>query len=205
MLLLLTACTEYELSKGAGATGPRQRDRDSAQLDSAADTNGEGGADTDPPDTAPPDTAPPDGGDGCYEPEDGYSQNPAARLYVTDAASPVVVTFLSTSTAYSDELVLDAPEAVTLARNWSDAVGQVSTLGPYGIDAELIFALNVQNTGEHWQSGPGDRNSDGVVHVAATFEGDCSWLIGFEDMTGGGDLDYNDVVLRVQGYLRQDR
>jgi hypothetical protein len=41
------------------------------------------------------------------------------------------------------------------------------------------------------------------VHVSLTYEGGCSWLIGFEDLRGGGDLDFNDVVLRVEGLLRQ--
>ena len=93
--------------------------------------------------------------------------------------------------------------ATALADAWTTTVGTGYALGPYPADAEVILGLNVQNTGDHWESGPSDRNADGVAHVAVTYEGGCSWVIGFEDLYGGGDLDYNDVVLRVQGMLRQ--
>jgi hypothetical protein len=71
------------------------------------------------------------------------------------------------------------------------------------VGTELVFATQVVTTGDHWQSGPGTRNRDGVVHGAATYEGGCAWLIGFEDLDGGGDLDYNDIVMEVSGMLQQ--
>ena len=74
----------------------------------------------------------------------------------------------------------------------------------YPADTELMFGILVNNTGDHFYQGPGSRNADGVEHIAITYEGGCSWLIGFEDLWGGGDRDFNDVVLRVQGMLRQE-
>lgn len=187
ILLCLPACSDYEF-KGS-------------------DQSPDGGSepsDTGTPDTdgAPVDDTGPD--DDCWEPEDGYAENPAARIITTDSNTPVTVTFVESDTAYQDELWLDSPESTMLIQAWQDPVGTVRTLGPYAAESELIFGVEVYDTGMHWQSGPASRNSDGVVHVSVTYEGACAWLIGFEDLTGGGDLDYNDVVLRVEGMLRQD-
>lgn len=84
------------------------------------------------------------------------------------------------------------------------APGTTFDLGAFGPGTELVFGIEVTTTGDHWKSGPAARNADGVVHVAPTYEGNCSWLVGFEDLYGGGDLDFNDVVMRVQGMLRQE-
>ncbi len=53
------------------------------------------------------------------------------------------------------------------------------------------------------------KNSDGLEHVTAfgyTDEatGDYYTFIGFEDIVGGGDLDYNDVVLVAKGFTNPD-
>jgi hypothetical protein len=42
------------------------------------------------------------------------------------------------------------------------------------------------------------QNSDGLQHVVA-FQQDEWVILGFEDIVGGGDLDYNDVVFAVRG------
>lgn len=211
-MLLLVACTDYGFNNsdhhdpgGKGDTGPQALEDDDYPPEDTSppeDTNPPG--DTNPPeDTAPPtDTAPPQ--DGCYEPEDGYDTNPAARIFTTDSTTVVSITFYASDTDYDDDLYLDSPSMTWLGASHLTTPGTVTNVGPFAVDSELIFGLQVANTGDHWQSGPGSRNADGVIHVAVTYEGACSWLIGFEDLYGGGDLDYNDVVLRVQGMLRQE-
>ncbi len=158
-----------------------------------------------PPEEPPPEEPPPEEPvDECWEPEDGYEEHPAARIFTDDSTTPVTVTYVESETSYENELWLDSPESTRLFMAWADPIDSTYTMGPYPVDSELIFGIEVLSTGMHWQSGPASRNSDGVVHVSVTYEGDCSWLIGFEDLTGGGDLDFNDVVLRVQGMLRQE-
>lgn len=196
LLLVVAGCSDYDFASGKGAD---PGDTDNYTYIYTGDTAGDSGGDT--ADTPPADTS---GPDACYEPEDGYTANPAARIVTTDDVTPVTVTFVSSDSSYDDTLYLDAPATTLLVNAWADAPGTLSTLGPFPAESELIFGITIQDTGEHWQSGPASRNADGVEHIAVTYEGGCSWLIGFEDLTGGGDLDYNDVVLRVQGMLRQD-
>jgi hypothetical protein len=207
MLTALLACTDYEFSKGTDAfEGPRATD---TGVVDAPDTDDSGGADTaPPPDTAPPEDPPPDTGppaeDPCYEPEDGYALNPAARLVVYDASQAITVTFSYSDTSYSDVLWVESPGYSQLFEAWATSAGTSYTLGPYPVGTEVIFGLRVENTGDHWQSGPTSRNDDGVVHGAATYLGACRWAFGFEDLRGGGDLDYNDVMFEVAGPFRQE-
>lgn len=42
------------------------------------------------------------------------------------------------------------------------------------------------------------KNSDGLQHVVA-FQHNNWYILGFEDIVGGGDLDYNDVIFAVRG------
>jgi hypothetical protein len=43
-----------------------------------------------------------------------------------------------------------------------------------------------------------DRNLDGIDHVVAFAHVDSPYLLpGFEDLYGGGDRDYNDVLFAV--------
>lgn len=187
-LLLALGCNDYGFSDPSkNGTGELDSGEPSTVLDGGS---GDGGAET--------------GGDPCWEPEDGNEQNPAARLIVDSPETTVTVTFTLSDTAYQDTLLLDAPDALSLVDAWVDPIGTEFALGPYTEETELVFGVDVWDTGEHWQSGPASRNSDGEIHGAVTYEGDCSWLMGFEDLTGGGDRDYNDVVLRVRGMLRQE-
>ncbi len=42
------------------------------------------------------------------------------------------------------------------------------------------------------------QNGDGLLHMVAFFPANSNFVIlGFEDIYGGGDLDYNDLVLAL--------
>jgi len=64
-----------------------------------------------------------------------------------------------------------------------------------------MFKLDVRETGETFYSGPTERNSDGVAHASVMQLADGTLLIGFEDLTGGGDNDFNDVIIGLTGDL----
>jgi len=140
--------------------------------------------------------------DTCFDKAAGYSTHAGARFFVTDL-TPITVTYLGTDAGYSSTLYLESPTSKKIATGHSDAAGLVMTLGPYNASTELVFGIHVHDTKDQWLSGPASRNSDGEIHAAITYNGDCSWTIGFEDLNGGGDRDYNDILMRVQGQLQQ--
>ncbi len=119
----------------------------------------------------------------------------------------VQVTVLPYSAAYASQLILfSTPSPLVIAT--SSQVGQTFNLGNlaalYGIapGSELIFGILVLNTGDTFKMGPGGRNPDGVEHVLVDYaEGDGGdvALLGFEDLFGGGDHDYNDANFEIQG------
>jgi hypothetical protein len=121
----------------------------------------------------------------------------------------VQVTVLPYSAAYTSQLILfSTPSPLVIAT--SSQVGQTFNLGNlaalYGIapGSELIFGILVLNTGNTFKMGPGGRNPDGVEHVLVDYaEGDGGdvALLGFEDLFGGGDQDYNDANFEIQGAI----
>lgn len=119
----------------------------------------------------------------------------------------VQVTVLPYSASYTSQLILfSTPSPLVIAT--SSQVGQTFNLGNlaalYGIapGSELIFGILVLNTGNTFKMGPGGRNPDGVEHVLVDYaEGDGGdiALLGFEDLFGGGDHDYNDANFQILG------
>ena len=49
--------------------------------------------------------------------------------------------------------------------------------------------------------GPGSRNLDGIPHAGVDFLSPGVANVGFEDIFGGGDLDYNDNVFQFRGSI----
>lgn len=64
---------------------------------------------------------------------------------------------------------------------------------------EFILGIHVINTGNDFVMGGGYDNPDGIVHAAVNYLYNHITVIGFEDLFGGGDLDYNDARVRVVG------
>jgi hypothetical protein len=108
----------------------------------------------------------------------------------------VVVTFVSTGAGYTSELFLDGAvgdELGAIFNNWTTDLGSSVNLGSFAAGTELVFKLLVQQTGDAFYTGGGSRNLDGLVHAALeNVAGQV--LVGFEDLYGGGDLDYDDLV-----------
>lgn len=90
---------------------------------------------------------------------------------------------------------------------WSPVKKQVGTghgtmpetsfnLGNFTRGTELIFYIN-NGVGNTWLSGPASGNPDDVAHAYIKPIANDTWLLGWEDMYGGGDRDYDDVVLNL--------
>lgn len=128
-----------------------------------------------------------------------------AQLYWS--GGDVTITVQPATAGYVSELKLfSADPDIFLALN--TAVGTTVTLDASTIDIghdigdELVFGIYVQNTGDTFLMGPGSRNADGLIHAAINDLGGGVLRVGFEDLRGGGDLDYDDNVFDFRGGVR---
>ena len=111
----------------------------------------------------------------------------------------VIVYFAGHTAAYESVLNVFEPCCIgPFFRNHVVPVGGAFSLGTFDAGTILRVRLDVLSTGRSFTSGAGASNPDGLVHVAhanwaadATIPVDGIW-VGFEDMYGGGDLDYDD-------------
>ncbi len=79
--------------------------------------------------------------------------------------------------------------------------GDFVNLGTFKAGTALDFFLIASGAtgGRNFSSTNQSLNSDGIVHaVSLAANGSAYLIIGFEDMMGGGDKDYNDVVFAVE-------
>lgn len=119
-----------------------------------------------------------------------------AQLFAT--GGNVTITVEPATAGFTSELWLYEPGAdVFIALNHD--VGTVVNLGPFVAGTELIFGIFVRNTGDTFYMGPGSRNPDGLAHAAVDALSPTEAIVGFEDILGGGDLDYDDNVFRFVG------
>lgn len=116
----------------------------------------------------------------------------------------VKITVLPATAGFISELTLfSASPDIFIALNTD--VGAVVTLSAATLDAahdvgdELVFGIFVTDTSDTFLMGPGSRNADGLEHAAVDALGGGVFIVGFEDLFGGGDLDYDDNVFRFEG------
>ena len=114
------------------------------------------------------------------------------QIYST--GGDVIVTVLPSDAGYTSEIWLFEPGTDTyIATNRLFDFGTEVNLGFYASGVELVFGIYVRNTGKTFYTGPGSRNPDQLAHAkvdAAAGE----TTVGFEDLFGGGDFDFNDAV-----------
>jgi uncharacterized protein DUF4114/PEP-CTERM motif-containing protein len=128
-------------------------------------------------------------------------------LVATDGA--VEATFLGSDAGYFNILYLDSPDSWGTGSIFDKSTdyGTQISLGEFNAGTELIFRLFVSNTGLSFYNGEGSRNSetDGLPHAMAitTLLDNDLYLttVGFEDLRGGGDLDYNDFMFSLSNVI----
>jgi len=126
----------------------------------------------------------------------GPAQGAPFEQTLVATGGDIFVTFVSNGAELSSDLWLDGDagdELGALFNNWTTAVGTSMDLGSFAEGTELVFKLIVGNAGSVFYTGQAARNPDGVVH-AKLESGTDQTLVGFEDLFGGGDRDYNDLV-----------
>lgn len=114
---------------------------------------------------------------------------------VVASGGAVTAYFQGHTAGYTSHLYLERPgDDLIIFNNQSSAVGDSVALGSFAAGTELKFYIVVQNTGDVFFTGPGTRNADGQAHAHVVPE----WrpgetFVGFEDLFGGGDQDYDDL------------
>jgi hypothetical protein len=121
----------------------------------------------------------------------------------------ITITTLPVSSGYVSELGLYDGTFIRLRfLTFDEPPGSVVTFDPgtefgFAIGDELIFGIRVvSDSNREYFMGPAARNPDGVVHNAVDALGGGVFDVGFEDLFGGGDLDYDDNRFRFVGGVR---
>lgn len=108
----------------------------------------------------------------------------------------VILTFLSSEASFSNNLFLEGGSG-TILNNQAATAGAQYSLGSFEAGSTLSFGLVVENLGVTFFNGLASRNPDNVIHAAYSNVVDNTITIGFEDLFGGGDSDYNDLVFSL--------
>jgi hypothetical protein len=128
---------------------------------------------------------------------EGYSGAPSSdKLYVATTGD-VILTFLFKEAAFSNDLFLEGNNSVIL--NNQTAVPNITqiNLGSFAANSLLTFKMTVSNTGFSFFTGDSSLNPDGFNHALFDKEAGKPLIVGFEDILGGGDKDYNDLVFSL--------
>jgi len=122
----------------------------------------------------------------------------AASAIVITAPSQVSVrvTYVSTEAAYSNDFGLWLPHFQYLGTGHTTPTGSVFNLGTFNTGDNLIFYITTNEQTPHTYLSEGTM-PDGVVHGRVQNLDGGLYQIGFEDIWGGGDRDYNDIILSV--------
>jgi len=76
-------------------------------------------------------------------------------------------------------------------------IGAPVTLGTFsGCDELLIGIFNPEGM---FVTGAGSRNPDGLAHAKVDWTDADTAVVSFEDLLGGGDGDFNDAIVRLDG------
>lgn len=116
----------------------------------------------------------------------------------------VQVKVLPATAGFTSELWLFSPEPRRFIVTNRD-VGTIVNLGRFPVGVELVFGIVVRDTGNTFLMGPGYRNPDGIAHAVVEFLGPGIATVGFEDILGGGDKDFDDNVFELSGGIAPSR
>lgn len=125
------------------------------------------------------------------------------------AGGDVKVTVLPASAGYTSELGLykgadKNQRKVMVATNRQQGLVKSITaaeLTGWGFKTgdELVFGIFVKDTSHTFFMGEGTRNPDGIAHANRNVTGTNAATVGFEDLYGGGDRDFNDNMFGFAG------
>ena len=118
---------------------------------------------------------------------------------VTASGGDVIVTILGSDAGYTSDLYFESVGGPVLIGSNRDTGLQLN-LGNFNPGDELLFRLHVRDTGNDFYTGDAARNPDGIAHANIAPDAGFS-IVGFEDLLGGGDRDYNDCQFRFENVV----
>jgi hypothetical protein len=114
---------------------------------------------------------------------------------VIASGGDVVAKYQGNSASFTNLLYLENTSTFVF-NNQTSPVGSTADLGTFAAGTELLFRLNVTNTGDNFFTGPASRNADDKAHARVQND----WipgvtLVSFEDLFGTpeGVNGYNDL------------
>jgi hypothetical protein len=131
----------------------------------------------------------------------GGGINPADYSFTATADGDVIAYFAGHTAGYTNFLRLEVngvDTGIEGLNNQASALGDSLNFGAVSAGDTLVFKIRVQNTGEYFYS-QRSQNADGITHVFASAYGGgddgipAGMYVGFEDLFGGGDQDYDDL------------
>lgn len=102
------------------------------------------------------------------------------------------------STDSTSDIHLVSPGAPRLLGTNRDT-GTIVHLSGCSVGEELIFSVEVRDTGNTFFTGPASRNLDAQAHARVQFVAPNRAIVEFEDQFFLGDRDFNDVRFEVRG------
>lgn len=118
----------------------------------------------------------------------------------TGSTSDQLLIFPDASSTFKVGQGLASLNRVSYSNNAPLVPGDFVDLGVYGANSQMDFFLiaNGANGGTNVYTADTLSNPDQIQHVVAFAVPDSPYLlIGFEDLYGGGDMDYNDILFAV--------
>ena len=123
--------------------------------------------------------------------------NTSAQAAIGDAlvasGGNILITFEGSDAGFDSLIRVNG--GTEIFPNHSTIIGTTVDLGFFAAGTVLDISLRVLNTGDIWHTGAAAGNADGLAHadVVYNFNGNAGrTYVGFEDLFGGGDMDYND-------------
>jgi hypothetical protein len=127
---------------------------------------------------------------------EGYSPTQSSDKLFVATTGDVILTFLFKEAGFSNDLFLEGSNSLIL-NNQTAVPNTQFNLGSFAANTLLTFKMTVTNTGFSFFTGEASLNPDGFNHALFNKEAGEPLIVGFEDILGGGDKDYNDLVFSL--------
>lgn len=131
------------------------------------------------------------------------ASTPAHSAYIDVAANQVIseggevfLRFDGETAVHHTNVVLERSGDI-LFNNQLAAIGEVFSLGVFAAGEVISFRFDNLTSGLSFFSGGAESNVDNIAHVHLSQNDDGSVTLGYEDLFGGGDFDFDDVVATI--------